>query len=302
MEEKELKKFQKAGKIASEVAKDSRELIRPGDSLLLTAHMIERWIHEKNAAPAFPVNISLNNEASHATPAFNDKTSFTERDLVNIDIGVHVDGYVGGDTAYTIDLSGEHPKLVEASRKALDNALATVRAGTQVNKIGAVIEKTITEHGYKPIQNLSGHGLDHYEVHCPPSIPNIDDGNKYKLKEGQIIAIEPFATTGTGRVREGTRTEIFSYAKPVLTRNMEARKISAEVEKDYLTLPFAERWLSEKHNPLKLRLALKELVNRGGLIAYPVLKDSDSSLVSQAEVTLIVEKDSCKVISPLEKA
>jgi methionyl aminopeptidase len=71
----------------------------------------------------------------------------------------------------------------------------------------------------------------------------------------------------------------------------------AFIQNEYKTLPFAERWLARVYQPFKLKVALKELLVRDALTQYPVLKDTPGSLVSQAEVTLLVEKEGCKVLS-----
>jgi methionyl aminopeptidase len=291
----ELQDYTKAGKLAREVAEKSKALIRTGNSLLETAETIEAWIKEQ-AGIAFPVNISINENASHYTPSIDEKTVFGEKDVVNVDIGTHVNGFVG-DIAYTIDLSGEQGKLVEASEKALENAISLVKAGRMTKEIGKAIEDTIIGYGFKPIRNLSGHGLEAYGVHAEPSIPNVSVDYEEELEEGQIIAIEPFASTGDGYVKEDRRTEIFSFNREVLTRNMDARGMLAFIQNEYKTLPFAERWLAKSYQPFKLKVALKELLVRDALTQYPVLKDISGSLVSQAEVTLLVEKEGCKVLS-----
>ena len=291
----EIQDYIEAGKIVKEVAEKSKGLVKVGASLLDVAEKIEGWIKEK-ASPAFPVNISVNENASHYTPSVDEKTVFGEKDLVNIDIGVHINGFIG-DIAYTIDLSRENGKLVEASEMALKNAVSATKAGAMTNEIGKIIEETITKLGFKPIRNLSGHGLKEYEVHAEPSIPNVDSTQGVELQEGEIIAIEPFASTGNGLVKEDRRTEIFSFDREVLTRNMDARSMLALIQEEYKTLPFAERWLAKKYEPFKLKVALKELIVREALIQYPILKDIPGSLVSQAEVTLLVEKDSCRILS-----
>jgi methionyl aminopeptidase len=291
----ELQDYIEAGKVAREVAEKSKSLIKTGASLLETAETIEGWIKDR-ASIAFPVNISVNENASHYTPSFDEKTVFGERDVVNVDIGTQVNGFVG-DIAYTIDLSKENGKLVDASEAALKDAISLVKAGRLTKDIGKAVEKTITGYGFKPIRNLSGHGLKAYEVHAEPSIPNVDVDYEEELEEGQIIAIEPFASTGDGMVREDRRTEIFSFDKEALTRNMDARNILAFIKKEYNTLPFAERWLAKNYSQFKLKIALKELLTRGALIQYPILRDRPGSLVSQAEVTLLVEKEGCKILS-----
>lgn len=295
-DEEELKKFKEAGKVAADVREKSKKLIKVGASLLEVAEKIESWVLEE-VGLAFPVNISINEVASHYTPSAKEERVFTEKDLVSIDIGTQVDGYVGGDTAYSIDLTGEWGKLVEASEEALNTALSSIKAGAKTSEIGEKVEKTIENFGFKPIKNLSGHSLGKYVVHGEPPIPSVKIPERDVLEEGMVLAIEPFASTGDGLVREGSRIDIFSYEKDVLTRNMNAREILGYIKEERKTLPFCERWLAKKYQEFMLKIALRELVSREALISYPVLKDKNKSFVSQTEKSIIVEKDSCVVIT-----
>lgn len=292
----ELEKFKQAGKVAADVREKSKRLIKVGANLFEVAEQIEALVLEK-ARLAFPLNISINEIASHYTPSFKEERVFTEKDLVSIDIGTHIDGYVGGDTAYSIDLTGEYGKLVEAAEEALDTALSTVKAGVKTSEIGEEVEKTIEKYGFKPIKNLSGHGLGKYIVHGEPFVPNVKIPEEEVLEEGMVLALEPFVSTGGGLVKEGPRIDIFSYQKDILTRNMNAREILAYSKEERNSLPFCERWLAKKYQEFTLKVGLRELVSREALISYPVLRDKNGSFVSQAEKSIIVEKDSCVVIT-----
>jgi methionyl aminopeptidase len=288
----EFERYREAGGIAAEVRDWSRGLIKPGAKALDVAEAIEGRILKK-AEIAFPCNISLNDIAAHYTPSYNDTLEFKETDLVTIDLGVHVEGYIA-DTAYTIDLSGEHGGLVRASEEALEAAIGTVRAGVSVSEIGENIEKTIKSYGLRPIENLTGHQLGQYQLHGGIAIPNIKVPFDKRLEEGQVFAIEPFATNGRGRVIESNKVEIYSFIQPRPTRLMEGKKLLQEVEKRQ-GLPFPERWFAKGMNPFKLRMALKELTQRDALHSYPILREAEGGLISQAEHTVIVEKDGCEV-------
>lgn len=286
-----LEEYKKAGRIAAEVSEWSRKLIKSGAKAFDVAEAIEKKIKEQ-ADVAFPCNISLNDVAAHYTPFVKDELAFKESDLVTIDLGVHVDGYIA-DTAYTIDLSGKNQKLVGASDAALEAAISTVRAGVSVSKIGEAVESAIRSRGFKPIENLTGHQLLQYELHGPMAIPNIKVPFDKKLEEGQVFAIEPFATNGRGRVIEGNRTEIYSFLRTIPTRSIEGRKI-LEFAEERQGLPFCERWFADM-NQLKLKMAMRELTQRGALHGYAVLHEAEKGLVSQSEHTVIVEKGGCAV-------
>lgn len=211
-----IDKYITAGKILSQVRSEARDRIKVGVSLLEIAEFVENRAIELGAdGSAFPCNISRNDEAAHATPLASDTTVFGE-DIIKLDIGVHVDGYIA-DSAITIDLSGNYKELVKASEAGLEAAIDTVKAGVNTADIGAAIEDEIVSHGFKPVGNLTGHGLARYIPHAHPSIPNIRIGKGVELKAGDFIAIEPFATDGAGRVVDGTLTEIFQFIgkKPV---------------------------------------------------------------------------------------
>ena len=72
--------------------------------------------------------------------------------------------------------------------------------------------------------------------------------------------------------------------KPV--RSQAARKIIDEAKK-YNGLPFAERWLKSSSGFIQ-QSTLRQLVGIDVLNAYPVLKEVNSGIVTQAEHTIIV--------------
>lgn len=288
-----VEKYVKAGKIAAEVREESAKLAKVDMPLLELAEKIEAMIRDRGAEPAFPVNLSLNEFAAHYTPQSNDEAKIREGDVIKIDVGAHVDGYVA-DTAITVDF-GEHKSLLEASKSALAAAVDLVRPGAAVYDISKAIEETIKSFGLVPVGNLTGHGLDQYVEHTEPTIPNIALRNDYKLKEGQVIAIEPFATNGLGQVKDTPEVMIFSFSQDKPVRNPDAKKIAAYASK-FNGLPFAERWLLSKdaasngvpNSLFKVRMALRELVQRGIFYSYPVLREAKAGLVSQAEHTVLV--------------
>ncbi len=248
-----FKKYMKAGEIAAFVREESKKFIKPGVLLIDIAEKIESLIKKKGGGIAFPVNLSLNDIAAHYTPIKNDETIFTDKDILKVDIGVHIDGYVG-DTAYTISFNKDYKELIKASETALSNAIKIIRPGTKLSEIGSVIEETINSFGFKPIRNLTGHGLERYNIHADPQVPNIASAPEYILQENEVIAIEPFATDGAGMVKESGTAMIFTCITGP-ARNPDARIIMNFSEK-FNGLPIAERWLPIDSR-IKIRLALR---------------------------------------------
>jgi len=278
--------YLKAGKISAEALEYGKSLIKKGNSLLDATEKIEAKIFELGGKPAFPVQISCNEIAAHFCAEEDDKTIFDEQ-VVCLDLGVHFNGAIG-DNAWTIDLSGKYNDLVKAAQKALEEALKIINVGIELRQIGKVINDTIAGYGYTPVRNLSGHGLDLYNIHAKPTIPNIDNGDKSSLKKGMAFAVEPFATTGSGVVQEKGAPSVFMLERKKPVRIPITREVLKAVE-DYSGLPFAKRWLTRKFGA-KASFALRELVQLGMLHQFPPLAEVNKGIVTQAEHSVLIDE------------
>ena len=280
--------YREAGALAASVIRKGAREIRIGASYLEVVEFVEDLASSDSSGLAFPLNLSLNEDAAHDTASFGDARVFAKGDVVKLDLGIHVDGYIA-DTAVTIDL-GSNDLLVEASKEALGQAIAKVRPGVTIGELGAAIQGEIERRGYRPIVNLTGHGLDRFIVHRPPNIPNIAVQGGAVLEEGMVFAIEPFASTGSGHVNEKRRVEIFQQVAHKPVRLAAARQVLDAV-KGRNGMPFARRWMPDP----KSEIAITSLLRMGVIRSYPVLADQPGSLVSQHEHTVIVTADGCVV-------
>lgn len=285
--------YRKAGKLAAGVMEEGLKMIEPGAKLLDVANAIEALIDEKGAKPAFPVNISVNAVAAHYSPDAWDESTFKDTDLVKLDIGVHLDGYIA-DIAKSKG-PAESSKLIRASEEALQSAIEVIKPGAMTNEVGAAIEDTIEGYGFKPISNLTGHMLTRGNLHGGVIIPNINTRHGDLIEEGQVFAVEPFATDGAGRVVDEGNAIIFKYLADRPIRMREARDILKYVKANFGTLPFAERWIAHLMPRLKLNHAMRQLISAKALYAYHILREKEHGTVSQAEHTVIVTKDGCEI-------
>ena len=288
LEAEQYEKHREAGEILATVRAEAVERVEVGASHLEVAEHVEDRIRELGGQPAFPVNVSIDEEAAHATPSADDDSTFGE-EMVNLDIGVAVDGWLA-DSAITVDLSGNED-LVEASAEALEAAIDLVEPGVQTGDLGAAIEETIDGYGYNPVVNLTGHGLGHWEQHTEPNIPNRAVSQGVELSVGDVVAIEPFATDGAGKVSEGNEEEIFALEQERSVRNRQARQVLDQITDQFRTLPFATRWVDSS----RAEMALRRLKRQDVIHGYPVLKEEEGKLVSQKEHTVIVTEDGCEV-------
>lgn len=297
MDEVALELLKKAGKIAARARDLGAKEIKPRAKVYDICETVEKIIIEEGAKPAFPCNLSINNEAAHYSPLINDEKIIPEGAVVKLDIGAHIDGYIT-DTAVTVVLDDKYQRLADAARDALQAAISNMKPGVSLGDIGKNIERVIRMYGFKPIRNLGGHLIRRYELHAGVFVPNIYERGLGKVIEDNIYAIEPFATNGEGEVIEGKEITIYSI-RSLSVKNLtdEERKFLEEIYKRVNMLPFNERWFKDLGEPAYIRQMFKTLTRRGALHAYPILVEVRKGVVSQFEHTVLVSKEGAEVIT-----
>jgi methionyl aminopeptidase len=300
MDDAVYESYRRAGKIAANARDYGAKLVKKGVSYLEVANKIESKIIESGAGLAFPVNISINEVAAHFSPRHDDTTSvFKKGDVVKLDVGAHVDGYIA-DTALTVEVeTNNNSDLIKASRQALEKAVDVMKVNASLSDVGRTIEETIVSHGHKSIDNLTGHSLSRYNLHSGLSVPNVSEKlNRGKLKSEDVLAVEPFATNGAGHVISGENSNIYRYIGSVnsrLIRDPKTRLLAMKINKNFNTLPFAERWCKDILPNTDVSISLRKLLLTGCIKQYPQLIDADKGVVTQAEHTVIIHEDGCEV-------
>lgn len=284
----DLERWREAGRIASRARELGLRLAVPGARRRDVADAIEGFVRDQGAQPAFPANLSRNDEAAHYTPGPDDAAVFEAGDLLKVDVGAHLDGAIA-DTADTVEVGGGHryENLIRAARDGLRAGIAEVRPGVPIESLSRAIAEAIRARGFKPIVDLTGHSIERYLLHAGKSIPNVPGHAAGTLEEGEIIAIEPFATNGAGSIRNGPFGHIQRFRRdpgptdPVLA-GLYAR---------FRTVPFAVRWADAPAEQAALRRA------RGTLQSYPVFLERGGGWVAQAEHTVLVGANGAEVLS-----
>ena len=289
-----LDKYIRAGRIAKEAREFGAAHASAGKSSLELANAIEILIRERGGQCAFPVNIGINEVAAHYTPSRDNDMRFKEGDVVKIDVGAHVEGYPA-DTSVTVEVgTRKHTQLIRCAEDALGVCIEMASPGTSMSAIGSAVERVIKSAGYRPVQNLTGHSMERYNLHAGLSIPNIDTRDKTCVEEGMILAIEPFSTTGSGKVDGRGRGSIF--------RIVRERRAPAEVEQLFVKIrqrfgpfPFAGRWCEELEPDADNHL--QKMIRLGMIMSYPILTEIAGGIVAQAEHSVVVTSSGCKVLT-----
>lgn len=292
----EIQDYITAGKIAATVRENARKKDHVGSTLYDICNSIEREIEQKGGKCAFPVNVSLNEIAAHYTAEPNDQKVVTESDLLKIDLGVQVNGYIA-DTAVTVCYDPNYDYLVHAAEAALREAISIIHVGTKSSDVGKIIENTTKQMGGIPIANLSGHSLERYTIHAGKSVPNIWSIGSFTFQSTEAYACEPFVTTpeGSGFVREGKIKNIFSLATRKKTKDDAANRLLDFIWDKFNMLPFALRWLIPEWNEKDVRNLLEKLIQYKVIRSYPILVEVNGQRVAQAEHTFIPQQNGVTV-------
>jgi methionyl aminopeptidase len=178
-------------------------------------------------------------------------------------------------------------------------AIKTIYAGISTSKLGAAIQKTIKTYGCKPVSNLTGHQVGRYLIHTGKSLPNVSHIIGSKIRGGEVVAIEPFVTVAnaTGKVKEGDEATIFRFTKRKSLKNQHAERLLKYIEENFKTLPFAERWVHGIVPKEHHLAAFQELLNSKCLMPYFVFIEASGKPVAQAEHTVMVADNGCRVIT-----
>jgi len=284
----QIEDYLKAGKIAGEVRENVRKKDWIGSTLEEICEYVESEIIKRGAKCAFPVNTSLNEVAAHYTAEPNDPKTVSDSDLIKIDLGAQINGYIA-DTAVTVNYDPQYDSLVQTAENALQSAMSMIKVGVKSKDVGRKIQNTIMDMGFKPIANLSGHSLDQYTIHAGKTVPNMWSIGSFDFSEDVAYACEPFVTAknGLGFVRNGKIKNIFALASRKRTKDDEADKVQDYIWNNFNMLPFALRWLLKEWEEKEARKLLDVLIKKKVVKAYAILVEASGKTVAQAEHTFI---------------
>jgi len=280
--------YLKAGQIHKEVCKKAREWVKPGEKYIDIAKKIEALIQEKGTSLAFPVNLQRSNIV-HYTPIPDDENVVEKDDLIKVDIGIHVNGFIA-DGAFTVTFDKKYDDMVKFTEQTLKKVLTDLKPGMKVSEIGRRLDEEMKDSKYKIIRNLSGHQLDQWKLHSTKQVNVYETESNATMNPGEAYAVEIFITDGDGWINSSNKFIIFSMKeqqKPV--RNPKVKKMIKEIFAKRKSLPFSERYVIEHLGYSKIDFFL--LKQSGNLREYSMLFEKPESKVAQFEDVIYVDKD-----------
>lgn len=297
-----------------------KELIKPGKSLTEIAEGIEDSVRALTGHPGleegdsikggmgFPTGLNINHIAAHYSPNAGNKTIFGEKDVMKVDIGVHINGRIV-DSAFTVSFDPQFDNLLTAVKEATNTGVREAGIDVRVCDIGAAIQETMESYEctidgktypIKSIRNLNGHDIIQYSIHGGKSVPIVGSSkDQTKMEENETFAIETFGSTGKGYVVDDLETSHYAKradAPNVALRVSSARSLLNVINKSFGTIPFCRRYL-DRLGQEKYLLGLNNLVQAGIVEAYPPLVDIKGSYTAQFEHTILLRPNCKEVIS-----
>jgi methionyl aminopeptidase len=207
----ELTLMRNAGRVNAQALAAVRELVHPGVTTAELNAAAEEVIRKHGGEPVFKgypgpypypatITVSVNEELVHGIPG---KRKLKEGDIVSIDCGTLLDGFVG-DSAFTMGVGEISPiaqRLLDVTEDALHKGIAMMRAGNHVGDVSHAVQEYVEAQGYFLTREYTGHGVGR-EMHEGPQVPNYGTpGRGMLLRPGLTIALEPMVLVGTAKTR-----------------------------------------------------------------------------------------------------
>ena len=282
------------------------QILKPRAKIVEVAEGIESDIMNRGALWAFPVNICIDSIAAHYTPLIDEETLIDEDNIVKLDFGVAVNGYIL-DKAVTYYFGQDDDKkaLVETASEALNKALDMIKPGMAFSDVAYAVYDYVKSRGFNIIRNLHGHKIEQWKLHADVEIPMHPESKiQGVFEEGEIYAIEIFVTNGEGYAESTDDLRIFSL--PQILADVKKLKLPVHLKaaRDIFnwawrrrrTLPFSVRHVQKIFDERSLKVGLAVLEQYGLLTRYFVLREKNG-IVAQAEDTIMIKKDGIEILT-----
>lgn len=205
---KEIDIMKKAGRLVAQTHQKIQEVAKPGITTQELDKIAEEYIIKSGGQPAFkgyngfPASIcaSVNEEVVHGFPG---SRVLEEGDIISVDIGTIVEGYVG-DAARTLPIgkiSPEREKLIRVTKESFFEGIKLAKEGYRLSDISNAVQQHVESNGFSVVREYVGHGVGQ-KMHEDPPIPNYGrPGRGPRLKRGMVLAIEPMVNMGSYGVK-----------------------------------------------------------------------------------------------------
>jgi methionyl aminopeptidase len=196
--------LREAGRLVAETFELLKSHVQPGITTRELDRMAEKFIRGRGAIPVykgyngFPATICVapNNVICHGFP---DKNPLKEGDIVGLDVGVKLNGWVG-DACITVPVGEIAPaarRLLEVTEESMWRGIRAAVAGNRLGDVGAAIQTYVESNGFSVVREYTGHGVGQALHDEPRSIPHYGKpGTGMRLQPGLTFTVEPMVNAG----------------------------------------------------------------------------------------------------------
>ncbi|CAE6075902.1 unnamed protein product [Arabidopsis arenosa] len=274
------------------------DICEKGDAFIKeqTASMYKNAKKKIERGVAFPTCISVNNTVGHFSPLASDESVLEDGDMVKIDMGCHIDGFIAlvGHTHVLQEgtVTGRKSDVIRAASDAADVALRLVRPGKKNTDVTEAIQKVAAAYDCKIVEGVLSHQMKQHVIDGNKVVLSVSSPettvDEVEFEENEVYAIDIVASTGDGKPKllDEKQTTIYKKDESVnyQLKMKASRFIISEIKQNFPRMPFTARSLEEK----RARLGLVECVNHGHLQPYPVLYEKPGDFVAQIKFTVLL--------------
>ena len=309
-------KYQAASEMTNRALAKAVALVKPGASVLAVCKEVDDFIASTCASsfnkqkqadgrpldkgPAFPCCISVNSVAAHFSPVEGCEQVIREGDVCGIDLGCHIDGWitVGAHTVVAqadpaAPVTGKAADVIAAANTVMELALRTIKAGADTGSAGDLFQEVAEAYGCNMCEGVLSHNMKRFQI----------DGNKVvldrtthdqkveinEIEQAEVYAIDIVVSTGEGKlkVQDEKETSVYKTDKSVVynLKMKASRAFFSEVMAKFPDTPFTIRALEDQR---AAKLGVKECLDHGLLMDYPVLHESKDEIVAHFKSTVLL--------------
>ncbi|KAJ8898976.1 hypothetical protein K2173_008478 [Erythroxylum novogranatense] len=274
------------------------DICEKGDAFIReqTGNMYKNVKRKIERGVAFPTCISVNNTVCHFSPLASDESVLEEGDIVKIDLGCHIDGFIAV-VAHTHALqggsvTGRAADVIAAANTAAEVALRLVRPGKKNKDVTEAIQKVATAYDCKIVEGVLSHQMKQFVIDGNKVILSVSNPetrvDDAEFEENEVYSIDIVTSTGEGKPKmlDEKHTTIYKRAvdRSYHLKMKASRFIFSEINQKFPIMPFSARALEEK----RARLGLVECMNHDLLQPYPVLFEKPGDLVAHIKFTVLL--------------
>eukprot|EP00471_Norrisiella_sphaerica_P011281 CAMPEP_0184493620 /NCGR_PEP_ID=MMETSP0113_2-20130426/26520_1 /TAXON_ID=91329 /ORGANISM="Norrisiella sphaerica, Strain BC52" /LENGTH=388 /DNA_ID=CAMNT_0026878949 /DNA_START=89 /DNA_END=1255 /DNA_ORIENTATION=+ len=315
-----VSKYKKAAEIANEAIKRVMAFAAAGKKIVDACQVGDDYINEEcgkifnkvkpkvEKGIGFPTCVSVNHIVGHFSPLSDDESKFAEGDMVKVDLGVHLDGYISV-AAHTFIIgggpaTGKKADVLKAAHVASECAIRLLKPGAKNGPLTKMFTKVAEEFGVNIVQGVLSHQLERNVIDGEKVIAskfdpeNPDSKVEFEFDQNEVYAIDIVMSSGDGKPKE------FEQRMTVFKRDMDStyqlkmkasRAVFSDIKERFTCFPFTMRAMDEK----KGKFGIRECITHGLVQGYPVLQEKEGEVVAHIKFTALLMASGVVKISGL---